>query len=79
MDSWTLPNLSTDITSPSASPSCTRLVGAGRLTRSVTSISSPTEASGVPLPRCAATGAKMSRPWKVADTGCSHNSPFVSW
>ena len=78
MDSCTLPNLSTDITSPSASPSCTRLVGAGRATRSLTSIWRPTEARSVPAARWAATGMKMSRPWKVGDTGCSHSSPLVS-
>ena len=79
MDSCTLPNRSTDMTSPSASPSCTRLVGAGRVTRSARSISSPAEARSVPAARCAATGMKMSRPWNVGDTGCSHRSPLVSW
>jgi len=77
MDSCTLPNLSTDMTSPSASPLCTRLVGAGRATRSLTSIGDPTEAMSVPAARWAATGMKMSRPWKVCDSGCSHRSPLV--
>ena len=33
------------------------------------SIGSPAPASGAPAARCAATGAKRSRPWKVADVG----------
>src|SRR3984893_4954287 len=79
MDSCTLPNRSTDMTSPSASPSCTLLVGAGSVTRSATSILVPAEARSRPAARCAATGVKMSRPWNVGDTGCSHSSPLVSW
>jgi hypothetical protein len=79
MDSCTLPNRSTDITSPSASPSRTRLVGAGSVTSSATSISVPASAKSAPAASRAATGVKMSRPWKVGDTGCSHHSPLVSW
>ncbi len=80
MDSCTLPNRSTDMTSPSASPSCTRLVGAGSVTRSAdVDLGRPPRPSSVPAARCAATGMKMSRPWKVVETGCSHSSPLVSW
>src|SRR5437773_9063204 len=78
MDSCTLPNLSTDMTAPSASPLCTRLVGAGSVTRSPTSSGEPTDARSVPAARWAATGMKMSRPWKVCDSGCSHSSPLRS-
>ena len=77
MDSCTLPNRSTVRTSPEAAEPETRLPGRPSVTRLVTSRASPAASTGGPAARCAATGMKMSRPWKVAVTESSHRSVFV--
>src|SRR5579875_3655403 len=78
MDSCTLPNRSTDSTSPSASPSSILLVGGASQTSSAGSTGMPASARAVPVARCAATGMKMSLPWKVRETGWFHSASLVS-
>ena len=51
--------------------------GAGSVTSPATSISCPAAASSASAARCAATGMKMSRPWKVGVTRVSHRSRLV--
>src|SRR3954469_24155653 len=50
-------------------PFSTRACGTSSATSSSGGIGSPASASDAPAASVAATGAKMSRPWKVADTG----------
>ena len=54
----------------------------GRMTGSRTSSSiatvGPTDANSTPAARCAATGAKMSRPWKLDEMTGSIRSRFSS-
>ena len=77
MSSWstssaTLPkrSIDQDVRRP-RSPSSTRGCGSSTVSSSAGSSGSPASASSAPRARWAATGAKMSRPWKVADTGSS--------
>src|SRR5947207_450126 len=73
--SWTLPKRSTVSTSASRYPSPTTTIGSGSRTNDSGSIAGPASASGTPAARRAATGAKMSRPWKVIDTsGRNHGA-----
>src|SRR6266511_262618 len=68
-ESWTLPNLSTPKTSASMRPVSTPGTGGCTSTREAGSTSGPSSERVAPSARCAAAGAKMSRPWKVAETG----------
>ncbi len=66
---WRLPKTSMCTIRPLWDPSgslCAR--NGGRATTSSTG--SPRSDSGTPRERCAAAGAKMSRPWNVSLTGC---------
>ena len=56
-----------------SAPSSSRARGSSRRTSRPASTGSPPSPSAAPAARRAATGAKMSRPWNVADTGSSRN------
>ena len=68
--------VSTNRTLESRPPSRTRASGKASGTRSAVSIAGPTSSIGVPPARCAATGAKMSRPWKVCETASRQSARF---
>ena len=67
--SMTLPKRSMLTAWATISSASARASGMCSVTRSSGSIGSPAAASGAPAASAAATGAKMSRPWNVADAG----------
>ncbi|ANN14480.1 hypothetical protein SD37_01615 [Amycolatopsis orientalis] len=76
--SWTLPKWSTVSTSATSLPGNTATNGSGSRTRSSTG--GPNSSGATPSARCAAAGAKTSRPWNVDDvTGRRYSGDASSY
>jgi hypothetical protein len=68
-----LPKPSTHVTTQSMRPRRTRAAGKEILASRSAGVTAPRSPIGFPLARCAAAGAKMSRPWNVLDKRLEHH------